>query len=121
MPFIIASCVLKKTFTIASAPSCRDSHTLPVAAGRAPHALQTACASRAMRPTVMFEPIVTDIYVHASVIPLAASRHIHWPTGRVRSRRGDASPSGSTEMHERWWDDRRSQLLIATPLSVSDP
>jgi hypothetical protein len=59
----------KKTFTIASAPSCRDSHALPVAAGRAPHALQMACASRTMRPTVMSEPTVTYIYVHAYVIP----------------------------------------------------
>ena len=74
----------KKTFPIAPAPGCRDSHALPVAAGKAPHALQMSCASRTMRPTVMSEPIVTDIYVHAYVIPLAASRHIHWPTGPGR-------------------------------------
>ena len=60
----------KKTFTIAAAPSCRDSHALPIAAGRAPHALQMSCASRTMRPTVMSEPIVKRlIHVHAYLTP----------------------------------------------------
>ena len=60
----------KKTFTIASAPSCRDSHALPVAAGRAPHALQMSYASRTMRPTVMSEPMVKKrIHVHAYFTP----------------------------------------------------
>src|SRR5207302_3988566 len=76
MPFIIASC--QKTFTISSAPSCRDSHALPVAAGRAPHALQMSCASRTMRPTVMSEPNRHLRYVDAYIIPLAAIAAKHF-------------------------------------------
>src|SRR6266852_4100291 len=78
----------KQTFTIASAPSCRDSHALSVPAGRGPHALQMACASRTMRPTVMSEPIVTEMYVHAYVIPLeAAARHGSFRKVRERTDR----------------------------------
>jgi len=54
-----------------------------------------------MRPTVMSEPIVAEIYVHAYVIPLAASRHIHWPTGPqcraiVRPPSTNVARAGST-------------------------
>jgi hypothetical protein len=66
----------------ASAPSCRDSHALSGAAGRGPHALQMACASRTMRPTVMSEPIRPEVYVHAYVMSgtpsYASTKHAFW-------------------------------------------